>query len=121
MTAYAMAASVMARGTMNRSDSLMWTPVGRDGDNVTRSGRYDLRGKTPPAGCYNRRLDRGGTLLIADKVAAGGIARIRSAPAYAADGPAVLRGPVDFILFGFTLLSVALFLPHTLPVAHSGR
>src|SRR5437879_11569645 len=28
MTAYAMAASVMARGRMNRSDSLMETPVG---------------------------------------------------------------------------------------------
>src|SRR5260221_429886 len=120
MTAYAMAASVMARGTMNRSDSLMWTPVGRDGDNVTRSGRYDLRGKTPPAGCYNRRLDRGGMLLNAYRVGAGTFALIASAPACAADGPAVLGIPVDFILFGLTLLGVALFHRHTLRVALAG-
>jgi len=59
-------------------------------------------------------------LLIAYKVAAGGIALIGSAPAYAADGPAVLGVPVDFILFGFTLLGVALFHRNTLRVALAG-
>ena len=59
-------------------------------------------------------------MLIAYKVAAGGIALIGSAPAYAADGPAVLGVPVDFILFGFTLLGVALFHRNTLRVALAG-
>ncbi len=59
-------------------------------------------------------------MLIAYKVAAGGIALIGSAPAYAAEGPAVLGVPVDFILFGFTLLGVALFHRHTLRVALAG-
>src|SRR5882672_6037352 len=77
------------------------------GDNVTRSaGRYDLRGKAPPAGCYNRRLDRGGMLLNAYRVGAGIFALIAPAPACAADGPA--------------LLGVALFHRHTLRVALAG-
>jgi Na+/H+ antiporter NhaD/arsenite permease-like protein len=44
-------------------------------------------------------------------------------PAHAAgitDGPAVLGIPVDFILFGMTLLGVALFHRHTLRVALAG-
>ena len=40
--------------------------------------------------------------------------------AYAADAPAVLGVPVDFILFGLTLLGVALFHHHTLRVALTG-
>ena len=71
-------------------------------------------------GCYNRRLDRGGTLLTAYKVAAGVIALIASVPASAADGPVVLSVPVDFILFGITLLGVALFHRNTLRVALVG-
>jgi len=59
-------------------------------------------------------------LLIACKVVAGALALVASAPARAADGPAVLGVPVDFILFGFTLLGVALFHRHTLRVALAG-
>jgi len=59
-------------------------------------------------------------VLIACKVAAGAIALIASVPASAADGPAVLGIPVDFILFGITLLGVALFHRHTLRVALAG-
>jgi Na+/H+ antiporter NhaD/arsenite permease-like protein len=62
----------------------------------------------------------GGTLLTAYKVAAGVVALIASAPAGAADGPAVLGVPVEFILFGITLLGVALFHHHTLRVALAG-
>jgi Na+/H+ antiporter NhaD/arsenite permease-like protein len=40
--------------------------------------------------------------------------------AHAADGPAVLGIPVDFILFAITLLGVALFHHHTLRVALTG-
>jgi Na+/H+ antiporter NhaD/arsenite permease-like protein len=40
--------------------------------------------------------------------------------AFAADGPAVLGVPVDFILFALTLLGVALFHRHTLFVALAG-
>ncbi len=58
--------------------------------------------------------------MIAYKVVAGAIALIASAPARAADGPAVLGIPVDFILFGITLLGVALFHRHTLYVALTG-
>ena len=74
----------------------------------------------PRPGCYNRRLDRGGALLTAYKVAAGVVALIASAPARAGDGPAVLGVPVDFVLFGVTLLGVALFQRHTLRVAVAG-
>ncbi|HYT15963.1 MAG TPA: citrate transporter [Burkholderiales bacterium] len=76
--------------------------------------------KNASDGCYNRRLDRGGTPLVAYRVPAGAIALIASTPACAADGPAVLGIPVDFILFGFTLLGVALFHHHTLRVALAG-
>src|SRR5258708_12892536 len=62
----------------------------------------------------------GGALLTAYKVAAGVVALIASAPARAADGPAVLGVPVEFILFGTTLLGVALFQRHTLRVALPG-
>src|SRR5256885_2403416 len=128
MSAYAMAASVMARGTMNRSDSLMWTPVGFLGhaENRTREqcstfGRaVRPREKMPRGGCYNRRFDRGGTLQPACRIVAGAMALIASAPAWAADGPAVLCVPADFILFGVTLLGVALFQRHTLAVAVAG-
>jgi len=74
----------------------------------------------PRPGCYNRGLDRGGALLTAYKVAAGIVALIASAPARAGDGPAVLGVPVEFILFGTTLLGVALFQRHTLRVAVAG-
>ncbi len=74
----------------------------------------------PIPGCYNRRLDRGGTLHTAHRIVAGPIALVASAPAYAVDGPAVLGVPVDFILFGVTLLGVALFHRHTLRVALAG-
>ena len=50
----------------------------------------------------------------------GVIALTASAPGCAADGPAVLGVPVDFILFGVTLLGVALFHRHTLYVALAG-
>src|SRR5258707_15613074 len=59
-------------------------------------------------------------LLNAYRVGAGTFALIASAPACAADGPAVLGIPVDFILFGLTLLGVALFHAHTLRVALTG-
>jgi Na+/H+ antiporter NhaD/arsenite permease-like protein len=41
-------------------------------------------------------------------------------PAHAAEAPALLGIPVEFILFGLTLLGVALFHHHTLAVALSG-
>lgn len=41
-------------------------------------------------------------------------------PAHAADSPAVLGIPLDFLLFACTLLGVALFHHHTLAVALSG-
>src|SRR5258705_6016440 len=59
-------------------------------------------------------------LLNAYRVGAGTFALIASAPACAADGPAVLGIPVDCILFGLTLLGVALFHRHTLRVALAG-
>jgi Na+/H+ antiporter NhaD/arsenite permease-like protein len=45
---------------------------------------------------------------------------IMPVPALAAEGPAVLGVPVDFILFALTLLGVALFHRHTLYVALAG-
>ncbi len=48
------------------------------------------------------------------------MALIASAPAGAAEGPAALGIPVDFILFAITLLGVALFHRHTLYVALAG-
>jgi Na+/H+ antiporter NhaD/arsenite permease-like protein len=54
------------------------------------------------------------------QVFAGTAALIASAPALAAEGPAVLGVPVDFILFGLMLLGVALFHRHTLYVALAG-
>ncbi len=74
----------------------------------------------PIPGCYNRRLDRGDTLHAAHRIVTGSIALTASAPVYAVDGPAVLGVPVDFILFGATLLGVALFHRHTLRVALAG-
>jgi len=62
----------------------------------------------------------GGTLQPARRIVAGAMALITSAPAWAADGPAVLGVPVDFIVFGVTLLGVALFHRHTLGVAVAG-
>jgi Na+/H+ antiporter NhaD/arsenite permease-like protein len=47
-------------------------------------------------------------------------AALAAAPAYAAEGPAVIGVPVDFILFALTLLGVALFHHHTLYVALAG-
>ena len=57
---------------------------------------------------------------VAYKVGAGALALIASAPACAAEGPAVLGIPVDFILFAITLLGVALFHRHTQRVALAG-
>src|SRR5437773_4574453 len=65
-------------------------------------------------------LGRGETLQPAHRIVAGAMALIASAPACAADGPAVLGVPVDFVLFGVTLLGVALFQRHTLRVALAG-
>ena len=45
---------------------------------------------------------------------------IMPVPAFAAEGPAVLGIPVDFILFALILLGVALFHRHTLYVALTG-
>ena len=59
-------------------------------------------------------------LLIACKLVAGAAALVVSAPALAAEGPAVLGVPVDFILFGLMLLGVALFHHYTLYVALAG-
>jgi Na+/H+ antiporter NhaD/arsenite permease-like protein len=47
-------------------------------------------------------------------------AAMSAAPAYAAEGPALLGVPVDFVLFALTLLGVALFHRHTLRVALTG-
>jgi hypothetical protein len=43
-----------------------------------------------------------------------------ASPAHAAEAPALLGVPVEFILFALTLLGVALFHHHTLAVALSG-
>src|SRR5258708_4017225 len=59
-------------------------------------------------------------LLNAYRAGAGTFVLIASAPACAADGPAVLGIPVDFILFGLTLVGVAVFHRHTLRVALAG-
>jgi Na+/H+ antiporter NhaD/arsenite permease-like protein len=59
-------------------------------------------------------------LPIACKVVAGALALMVSAPVRAAEGPAVLGVPVDFILFALKLLGVALFHRHTLYVALAG-
>src|SRR5256885_15120122 len=74
----------------------------------------------PSGGCYNRRFDPGGTLQPAYRIVAGAMALIASAPAWAAEGPVVLGVPFDFMLFGVTLLGVALFHRHTLGVAVAG-
>src|SRR5712672_111 len=62
----------------------------------------------------------GGTLQPARRIVAGSVALIASAPVHAAEAPAVLGIPVDFILFGITLLGVALFHRQTLRVALAG-
>ncbi len=59
-------------------------------------------------------------MLNAYRAGAGTFVLIASAPACAADGPAVLGIPVDFILFGLTLVGVAVFHRHTLRVALAG-
>jgi Na+/H+ antiporter NhaD/arsenite permease-like protein len=51
---------------------------------------------------------------------AGAVALAMPCSAWAADAPALLGIPVDFILFGLTLLGVALFHHHTLAVGLSG-
>ena len=50
----------------------------------------------------------------------GGLLAALSAPVFAAGGPNVGGIPVDFILFGLTLLGVALFHHYTLQVALTG-
>ncbi|MBY0270545.1 MAG: citrate transporter [Burkholderiales bacterium] len=51
---------------------------------------------------------------------AGILFALHSGPAVAADNPALLGIPVDFVLFALTLLGVALFHKHTLRVALAG-
>lgn len=50
----------------------------------------------------------------------GGLMAMLSSPVFAAGGPTVAGIPVDFILFGLTLLGVALFHHYTLQVALTG-
>ncbi len=50
----------------------------------------------------------------------GGVLAMLSTSAFAAGGPTVAGIPVDFILFGLTLLGVALFHHYTLQVALTG-
>lgn len=50
----------------------------------------------------------------------GGLLAMLSSPVFAAGGPTVAGIPVDFILFGLTLLGVALFHHYTLQVALTG-
>src|SRR5258707_8957464 len=90
------------------------------GSNVTRSAaRYDPEKKY--AGRMLQSAHRpGGTLQPSHRIVAGVMALIASAPAWAADGPAALGVPVDFILFAIMLLGVALFHRHTLYVALAG-
>jgi Na+/H+ antiporter NhaD/arsenite permease-like protein len=54
--------------------------------------------------------------------ASGALALAGASPAWAADAgaPALFGVPVDFILFGLTLLCVGIFHHHTLPVALTG-
>jgi Na+/H+ antiporter NhaD/arsenite permease-like protein len=59
-------------------------------------------------------------MQVARKLAVGVIFSMLPLWAQAADGPAVLGIPVDFILFALTLLGVALFHHHTLRVALTG-
>lgn len=48
------------------------------------------------------------------------VAAVSTSPALAASGPVIAGVPIDYILFGLTLLGVALFHGHTLLVAASG-
>ncbi len=50
----------------------------------------------------------------------GGLLSMLSTPVFAAGGPTIAGIPVDFILFGLTLLGVALFHHYTLQVALTG-
>lgn len=50
----------------------------------------------------------------------GGLLALQSNPVFAAGGPTLAGIPVDFILFGLTLLGVALFHHYTLRVALTG-
>jgi Na+/H+ antiporter NhaD/arsenite permease-like protein len=58
--------------------------------------------------------------LFACLLAAAPVAALAAQTAAAPEGPALFGVPVDFILFGFTLLGVALFHRHTLYVALAG-
>ena len=59
-------------------------------------------------------------MRIALTLGPAGFALAAPISAHAADGPAVFGVPVDFVLFGLTLLGVALFQRHTLHVALAG-
>ncbi len=59
-------------------------------------------------------------MRIALTLGQAGLALAAPVPAHAADGPAVFGVPIDFVLFGLTLLGVALFQRHTLRVALTG-
>src|SRR5512139_3119274 len=81
---------------------------------VPQEEKYRRRSATIAASIGEVRLP------IACKLVAGAAVLIASAPALAAEGPAVLGVPVDFILFAITLLGVALFHRHTQRVALAG-
>src|SRR3989442_13380278 len=59
-------------------------------------------------------------MRIALTLGQAGLALAAPVPAHAADGPAVFGVPIDFVLFGLTLLGVALFQRHTLRGALTG-
>src|SRR6266540_3593289 len=65
-------------------------------------------------------MEKGRMMRIALTLGPAGFALAAPISAHAADGPAVFGVPVDFILFGLTLLGVALFHHHTLGVALTG-
>lgn len=59
-------------------------------------------------------------LSLSARLAACGVLMLLAAPGHAADGPAVAGIPVEFFLFAFTLLGVALFHNQTFYVALTG-
>lgn len=76
-----------------------------------------MGGMTAKSGRLGRTLKLAG--LVATVIVLG-LAQAQAAPAAASEGPAIFGIPVDFILFGLTLLSVAVLHHHTLAVALTG-
>src|SRR6266571_1208936 len=75
------------------------------------------------SGAYRSRarlIEKRRMMRIALTLGPAGLALGAPISAHAADGPAVFGVPVDFVLFGLTLLGVALFHRHTLYVALAG-